>query len=1752
MCHSVHLLVSLCVVAGTILACSEAPLPVAVRSNGGGSLVTAPGEPVDGISLAPATRVLSTPSIAPIGVPVVAGPARQTLASPATLSLPLDLVDLARHRAQPADVRILMADGGRVIPLPTRVIPGAGTVEADVQALTVYQAGVLSGDPCLVSETETCASRACALPAFLGGLPGVSTPAITQATAACSAATQGEYLAAVAALDQLLDLLAADLATGALSAAAYQSALDQVQGARTVLARVPLVDPTGTWLGYVPIADRVIPLVLQLHRQPDGRVLGYLPGTRGGMAVEAGWVGLDQVHMVLSLPDADEAGGMRLLQVDLAFRDDGLGAASLTGTIDDDGLMSPVNWTRTAEVLTEKRYLFFGPEGPDSPMHVSLVLTPQGSLVRGEFASTDCELVACSGLVTGHVAPSAHEVTLFLQSTGDQTDPPTGTLTATFDAGNLMYSGTWSAAQAGSPTSGGTLMGMKVNGTTTADAARVLALYARLADDLSRRRDFFQYVGAGSYAPIDPGYLHAGRNADGLFLDLATEVSLYDPLDVQFSGFGGLTTTSDPTVNPLVRAAPSVDFHDRRTGMAGTTHVYRDVDNLPPYDEFRYLAIDAGTGDIRITGNQAPASPIRLPFSDASLGALTSPGGFIPFGVLTAGARAPTRGFGFRFPAAAPPMVLAAASSDIVLAVPGDGPAGAFDLFASLASYGLETDGVLSASPGPDWATQALPFPVAVGTPLGLAAPAQDQVTPATSRTGFQTSTGFSTPFCPYWLLDPDQQIQVLQLRNAQPYREELAAPFVCNPLPRTATPRPVSVTWRRDGTRPTHSWNPEQVRFTQTIPAGTGGTSPVPAMEFDFLDADGRVLQHGVVTIQGQTAPPDPRWSLLLQPSFGIAAPGLARVEVWSPTGATLLFGADSQDPTRADVYLASTEQYPASDDEPPTLSNPCPDDGNTCVDRYLRIPGVCIVVPNHDLCSNGNMCQAPGQCYDSVCHPGPDIDCTDQDPCTNDFCIQYSGQCVHYAQDCDDSDVTTVDSCEATSGLCQHSLRPDLVPECTLATVQTACDDLNPNTEDFCSLGRCVHIGLPIGEPGTCDPAASGTLPDCNEEVLVAAGIDRSGCIARCSQASPQPPLGCQQQCQRALAALATGACWFQCAFPEAPANPDCLEPGNPGTQGCEQTCQVVASSVWTDDHCCSTDSDCNDFDACHSHQCIEGKCVFTRGSCVAIDACHQAVCDPTAGACSQQPVDCNDDNPCTIDSSCDPQAGCQRTTILGCGPEPLPDSATDVIDEVEGDLLSETDNPSETNDLPAGGCWSLSWIPNTQCSPGTQAPYSCASTSCGTDWPTQRAGNTGGPSLKGLALAVSESGSIVVARTLAPSPGSRVLSLQAFDSEGMVLGDPLPQGDVCLDTGRRTVAIQAVPDQEILLMATRPWNSSSESYTIEAVRMSLDPESTPSLTARNWNPDTATWAIPGGFHPRMAVDSNGLDTVAVYNHKCPDPEFMDANWPSIGFAVMSRNCFGEDYLLNSCTLRLRDETDGDVLGVWNNLLRVTALPAGRFASAWFWAGQTASPIIEYKVFSRDNVPPPNVAFSLDESTIVSACGDWCGSGTCPGLFPDPIGLGFALGTVEDGADGKIALAFTVKNGGLGDGWLLSLQLDQGGNILSCQPRHLSLIPEDLEFARLNGREVLFLGIGAPIGSSSDFAYIPVNPDDAVVGVSSFPLYTGLPSPVGYVSELLGDGFDPLVAVGSQRCCGTITQAGMMTDGTFRLVRFSAAWTP
>ncbi|MEE9211896.1 MAG: hypothetical protein V3U29_04500, partial [Phycisphaeraceae bacterium] len=299
-------------------------------------------------------------------------------------------------------------------------------------------------------------------------------------------------------------------------------------------------------------------------------------------------------------------------------------------------------------------------------------------------------------------------------------------------------------------------------------------------------------------------------------------------------------------------------------------------------------------------------------------------------------------------------------------------------------------------------------------------------------------------------------------------------------------------------------------------------------------------------------------------------------------------------------------------------------PDGDGDCAESCDEATGSCTAPdPNGSACDNGVFCDGTETCTAGVCGsstgdpcPGPDGDgdCAES-------CDEATGSCT--ASDPDgsacgdptDDDCTNPDTCDG-AGACQDNHEPS----------GTACpDDGNDCTDDVCDgSGTCTHPNEPDGL--ACD---NGVFCDGTETCT--AGVCGNSTGDPCP--GPDGDGDCAESCDEA-----TGSCTAS----------------DPDGSACDDGLYCTENDTCSGGQCAGTPVDCGELD----DQCNVGVCNPDSGECEQQPINEGEPCDDdnactTEDTCSKgkcvggPPLDCDDGDPCTIDS-CDPELGCLSTPI------------------------------------------------------------------------------------------------------------------------------------------------------------------------------------------------------------------------------------------------------------------------------------------------------------------------------------------------------------------------------------------------------------------------------------------------------------------------------------------------------------------------
>jgi cysteine-rich repeat protein len=139
--------------------------------------------------------------------------------------------------------------------------------------------------------------------------------------------------------------------------------------------------------------------------------------------------------------------------------------------------------------------------------------------------------------------------------------------------------------------------------------------------------------------------------------------------------------------------------------------------------------------------------------------------------------------------------------------------------------------------------------------------------------------------------------------------------------------------------------------------------------------------------------------------------------------------------------------------------------------------------------------------------------------------------------------------------------------------------------------------------------------------------------------------------------------------CTRDECDTESGCLRLPNDG-QSCDDQNDCTSADACTGTECrgtaiagcCATNADCDDRNPCTIDSCTGGSCANPTKDCSVPDKCLAGFCN-AAGDCDTAAVSCDDSNVCT-DDRCDPAIGCSNPATMN-PPEPSEVSCSDTAD-------------------------------------------------------------------------------------------------------------------------------------------------------------------------------------------------------------------------------------------------------------------------------------------------------------------------------------------------------------------------------------------------------------------------------------------------------------------------------------------------------
>jgi hypothetical protein len=293
--------------------------------------------------------------------------------------------------------------------------------------------------------------------------------------------------------------------------------------------------------------------------------------------------------------------------------------------------------------------------------------------------------------------------------------------------------------------------------------------------------------------------------------------------------------------------------------------------------------------------------------------------------------------------------------------------------------------------------------------------------------------------------------------------------------------------------------------------------------------------------------------------------------------------------------------------------------------------------------------------------CQFGP-AECDDSDPCTSDVCDPNTGACVYQVTNCDDGTICTVDVCDPDTGVCVYDVEDcggddacveaycDPVEGC-LVTPQLDCSDDDPCTDEKCdTVVGCIS-------PSACDDEDPCTIDQCDPDDLDAEGVPAcSGYWDTCDDGDPCTYDFCQpgEGCVNNVIASCNQTCGSdaECNDAETCTADACTDDGAGGGE-----CAYSKASLCDDDEPCTFDS-CVPGIGCLNLLILGcGQECTVDDDCTDTGICNIVYCAPVGDGsiaiCKEEPLDCDDDDACTLDQ-CDDTAnppGCAINDIEEC---------------------------------------------------------------------------------------------------------------------------------------------------------------------------------------------------------------------------------------------------------------------------------------------------------------------------------------------------------------------------------------------------------------------------------------------------------------------------------------------------------------------
>ncbi len=330
------------------------------------------------------------------------------------------------------------------------------------------------------------------------------------------------------------------------------------------------------------------------------------------------------------------------------------------------------------------------------------------------------------------------------------------------------------------------------------------------------------------------------------------------------------------------------------------------------------------------------------------------------------------------------------------------------------------------------------------------------------------------------------------------------------------------------------------------------------------------------------------------------------------------------------------------------------CSDAFACTVDQCNETDDVCTHSADDSVCDNQIYCDGEEVCTpDAGCIYGEPVLCEDGVSCTDDACDEDNRSCSHTPTDsiCDDglfcNGVETCDAiqdCQAGTPVdcsdafaCTTESCDEYADQCVISVNHSLCDDtVYCNGAERCVAGQ----GCTEGTTPSCDDGIACTEDECSTAI--------DACLNYANDTLCSDGLACngEERCDAANGCLAGTP--IICSDTIACTLDVCIN-----DEGGAYHCQYTADNAR-----CSDGQFCNGQEVCDPENgCIAGEAV----DCDDHISCTEQGCNEAEDRCEATPFDhlCADDNPCTINETCDPSQDCQAEFLAdgtSCGADSI----------------------------------------------------------------------------------------------------------------------------------------------------------------------------------------------------------------------------------------------------------------------------------------------------------------------------------------------------------------------------------------------------------------------------------------------------------------------------------------------------------------